>query len=129
MNKYGAALLVAMHKTLIFLIPPGGEMEFLSQEAFVCLVRGDRVLPRLADCTVRVADWYMNFSDGGAARIDNESYSLLRFDCDGRVVWPAANRGPNAAAENQPPPERVWTPTLDERATMFRLADLPQHDY
>lgn len=53
-----------MHRTHIFIVLQTGQIEPLRQSQYVQLLRGELTLPDYANETVRLADWYVEVTQG-----------------------------------------------------------------
>lgn len=128
-----------MLKTYIFFLPDSGKLEPVPQDEYVRLVRGEQPAPRYAGRKVRVADWYVKISEGALADVENETYTFLEFDQEGRVAlhglpgdaacaWP---RGREDMAADEPsgqgslPGEGRWLPTEAERKLIRNMIFAP----
>ncbi|HJW26676.1 MAG TPA: hypothetical protein VJ576_17395 [Rhodocyclaceae bacterium] len=118
-----------MLKTYIFFLPDSGKLEPVPQDEYVRPVRGERPMATYAGRRIRVADWYVKVSEGAPTEVENETYTFLEFDQEGRVAlhglpgdeacaWP---RGREDTAAGEPsgqgssPQEGRWLPTEEER--------------
>ena len=90
---------------------------------YVALAGGQASAEALAGQTLRLADWYVRLKNGEPDTVVNETYSLVRFDAQGRVDWahspvtPAAHPQPDLATV----PEDAGWPTASERERMCEL--------
>ena len=76
--------------------------------------------------------WYVRLKDGEPDTVVNETYSLVRFDAQGRVDWAHSPVTPAAhpcRADVETVPEDAGWPTVTEREQMrvllFAGANLP----
>ncbi len=84
----------------------------------MALARGQATALPLAGQTLRLADWYVRLKNAAPHTVVNETYSLLKFDAQGRVdpahTPSTANADVNATAN------AAW-PTTAERERMREL--------
>ncbi|HEY8708057.1 MAG TPA: hypothetical protein VIM34_08665 [Burkholderiaceae bacterium] len=117
----------AGHASYVFLLDQGSGVHGVPHALYVALARGQGSAPALAGQTLRLADWYVRLKDAEPDTVVNETYSLVRFDAQGRVDWaqtPAIPVTP-AAHPHRPdvqtvPEDAAW-PTVAERARMREL--------
>jgi hypothetical protein len=113
----------AAHASYVFLLDEGGEVHAVPHALYVSLARGQASAAALAGQTLRLADWYVRLKDGEPDTVVNETYSLVRFDAQGRVDWshspvtPAAHPHPEVASVS----EGDGWPTVAERERMRAL--------
>lgn len=133
-----------MRKTLIFFLRDES-VEFVSQQHYARLLRGESRLTGEANAVVRVADWYVEIRPDAAPRVLNETYSVLHFDEAGKVDWPHCRiGGPHNRAlyealrdsrfddpdddpvvrnlRGQMCDEVTWLPNSEERTTLLSAA-------
>ncbi len=113
----------AAHASYVFLLDEDGGVHPLPHALYVAVAGGQASAEVLAGQTLRVADWYVRMKDGEPDTVINETYSVVRFDAQGRVDrshMPAAPVSPGAL----PHPDAVtaaedanW-PTVAERTRM-----------
>lgn len=72
-------------KSYIFFLPESGEILFISQPAYVALVRGEITMHEYAGRRMRVADLYVVLQENTPVEVENETYSFLYFDDAGRA--------------------------------------------
>jgi hypothetical protein len=97
------------HISYVFLLDEDSGVHPVPHALYVALARGQATAPALVGRTLRLADWYVREAPGEAGTVVNETYSLVRFDAQGRVDWP----GTPAAH-----PHRPGTATVPEAATI-----------
>ena len=111
----------AGHASYVFLLDESVGVHAVPHALYVALARGQASTPALAGHTLRLADWYVRLKDGEPDTVVNETYSLLRFDAQGRVDWgttPAAHpHHPDVATVSE---DEGW-PTVAERERMLTL--------
>ena len=108
----------AAHASYVFLLDEGSGVHPVPHALYVALARGEATAEAMAGQTLRLADWYVRLKDGAPETVVNETYSLVRFDAQGRVDpahAPTAAQTPAAALENA-----AW-PTAPERDRMQTL--------
>ena len=98
----------AGHASYVFLLDEGNGVQPVPHALYVALARGQALAPTLAGQTLRLADWYVRLKAGAPDTVVNETYTLVRFDAEGRVDWPTTPVADGAAG---------W-PTVAERAQM-----------
>jgi hypothetical protein len=109
------------HASYVFLLDESGDVHAVPHALYVALARTQAVAPALAGQTLRLADWYVRLKDGEPDTVVNETYSLVRFDANGRVDWPATPAAhPHRPGVPMVPEDAGW-PTPDERERMRRL--------
>lgn len=132
-----------MHRSYIFFLLDDGKIKHIPSAAYVSLVRGNAAMPEYAGKTIRVADLYAALEDDHPGRIENETYSFLRFDVSGHadphdgVFSMEENKSFYDAALNSPYPdincdpevrkvrEKIgddfsWFPTDEERRSLIK---------
>ena len=117
------------HASYVFLLDQSSGVHAVPHALYVALVRAQATAPALAGQTLRLADWYVRLKDGEPDTVVNETYSLVRFDAQGRVDWattPATHpHRPDVATV----PEDAGWPTVAERermrALLFGSAEFP----
>jgi len=108
----------AAHASYVFLLDENSGVHAVPHALYVALARGEATLEAMAGQTLRLADWYVRLKCGAPDTVVNETYSLVRFDAQGRVDpahAPSAAQTPAAALENA-----AW-PTAAERGRMREL--------
>ena len=106
------------HASYVFLLDESNGVHAVPHALYVALARGEATLAAMAGQTLRMADWYVRLKCGAPDTVVNETYSLVRFDAQGRVDpahAPSAAQTPAAALENA-----AW-PTAAERGRMREL--------
>jgi hypothetical protein len=106
------------HASYVFLLDESSGVHAVPHALYVALARGEATLAAMAGQTLRMADWYVRLKCGAPDTVVNETYSLVRFDAQGRVDpahAPSAAQTPAAALENA-----AW-PTAAERGRMREL--------
>ena len=106
------------HASYIFLLDESSEVHPVPHALYVALARGEATAGAMAEQTLRLADWFVRLKCGAPDVVVNETYSLVRFDAQGRVDpahAPSAAQPPAAPAENP-----AW-PTTAERERMQEL--------
>ena len=117
----------AEHASYVFLLDEA--VHVVPHTLYVALASGHALAPALAGRTLRLADWYVRLKEGEPDTVVNETYSLVRFDAQGRVDWastPATHpHRPDVATVSE---DAGW-PTLAERgrmqALLFGSAEFP----
>ncbi len=117
------------HASYVFLLDEGSGVHAVPHALYVALARAQASAPALANRTLRLADWYVRLKDGAPDTVVNETYSLVRFDAQGRVDWattPATHpHRPDVASVAE---DAAW-PTAAERermqALLFGSAEFP----
>lgn len=111
-----------MHRTLIFFFPESGVPEAVAQQDYVRLLRHEAARPDFSGQTLRVADWYVHTEASHPPRIENETYSFLRFNQAGEVekaVAPVNNTLSSGASYRV---ATTWQPSPQELAMLDRIA-------
>ena len=109
----------AAHASYVFLLDEGSGVHAVPHALYVALARGEATLAAVAGQTLRLADWFVRLKGGAPDTVVNETYSLLRFDAEGRVDrahLPGAAQALAAATE-----ENAAWPTPAERGRMREL--------
>ena len=101
----------AGHASYVFLLDDGSGVHPVPHALYVALTRGQALAPMLAGQTLRLADWYVRLKARAPDTVVNETYTLVRFDAQGRVDWPSTPVAEVAEG---------W-PTVAERAQMHAL--------
>ena len=86
---------------------------------YVALARGEATLEVMGGKVLRLADWFVRLKCGAPDRVVNETYSLMRFDAEGRVDQAHATRAAQATAAADR--ENAASPTIAEREWMRQL--------
>lgn len=100
----------AEHASYVFLLDEQGAIHPLPHRIYVSLVRGQASAPHFAGQTLRLAEWYVRLQQGTPETVVNETYTLLAFDAEGRIDWPAT-----------PDHARDALPSAEERTRMLGL--------
>lgn len=108
----------AAHASYVFLLDESGDVHAVPHALYVALARGEATLEAMAGQTLRLADWYVRLKGGAPDVVVNETYSLVRFDAQGRVD-PA--HAPSAAQTQAAAVENAAWPTAAERGRMREL--------
>ncbi|HEX7437866.1 MAG TPA: hypothetical protein VF308_14250, partial [Caldimonas sp.] len=111
----------AGHASYVFLLDDAGGVHAVPHALYVALARAQAAAPALAGRTLRLADWYVRLKNAAPNTVVNETYSLVRFDAQGRIDWattPAAHSHRHDAATV--PDDAGW-PTVPERERMRAL--------
>ena len=116
----------AGHASYVFLLDEGSGVHPVPHALYVALARGQASAPPLAGQTLRLADWYVRLKEGAPDTVANETYSVVRFDAQGRVDWSRTPADPGAAANPHRPDVATMTedavlPTVAERERMREL--------
>ncbi len=99
----------AEHASYVFLLDEESGVHPVPHALYVALARGEATVPALAGKSLRLVDWYVRLKEGTPDSVANETYSLVRFDAQGRVE------------QTQTPTEDIAWPTVAERARMREL--------
>ena len=118
---WDASTAFAEHASYVFLLDEDSGVHAVPHALYVALSSAHALAPAMADQTLRLADWYVRLKDGEPDAVVNETYSLIRFDAQGRVDWASTP----ATHPHRPDVETVsedaaW-PTLAERERMHSL--------
>ena len=108
----------AAHASYVFLLDESSGVHAVPHAVYVALARGEATIDAMALQTLRLADWYVRLKGDAPEVVVNETYSLVRFDAQGRVDpahSPIAAQTPAAALQNA-----AW-PTAAERGRMREL--------
>ena len=108
----------AAHASYVFLLDESSGVHAVPHVLYIALTRGEASAEAMAGQTLRLADWYVRLKGGAPDTVVNETYSVVRFDAEGRVApahAPTAAQTPAAALENA-----AW-PTAAERSRMREL--------
>ncbi len=73
------------HQSYIFFLSEDGQVAPIPASTYVALVRGESTMREYAGHQVRVADYYVALQDGKPMEVQNETYSFLSFDQNGRA--------------------------------------------
>lgn len=109
----------APHASYVFLLDESGCVHPVPHALYVALARGEATLQAMAGQTWRLADWFVRLKCGAPDVVVNETYSLVRFDAEGRVDAahaPSPVQTPPGAIE-----ENAAWPTAVERDRMQEL--------
>ena len=125
----------AEHASYVFLLDESSGVHAVPHALYVALARGEAThagwrgavagvleatLDAMAGKALRLADWFVRLKCGAPDTVVNETYSLLRFDAQGRVdraPIPGAAQASAAAANEE---NAAW-PTPAERGSMREL--------
>ena len=115
----GEAGAAAEHASYVFLLDESSAVHAVPHALYVALARGEATLEAMAGKALRLADWFVRLKCGAPDTVVNETYSLLRFDAQGRVE---RAHGPGAAQASAVATEEnaAW-PTTAERDRMREL--------
>lgn len=108
----------AAHASYVFLLDESSGVHAIPHALYVALARGEATLAAMAGQNLRLADWFVRLKGGAPDVVVNETYSLVRFDAQGRVDpahAPSAAQTQGAAVENA-----AW-PSAAERGQMREL--------
>ncbi len=108
----------AAHASYVFLLDESSGVHAVPHALYVALARGEATLAAMAGQTLRLADWFVRLKGGAPDVVVNETYSLVRFDAQGRVDpahAPTADQTQGAAVENA-----AW-PSAAEQGQMREL--------
>ena len=108
----------ALHASYVFLLDESSGVHAVPHSLYVALARGEATLEAMAGQTLRLADWYVRLKGGAPDVVVNETYSLVRFDAQGRVD-PA--HAPSAAQTQAAAVENAAWPSAAERGRMREL--------
>jgi hypothetical protein len=106
------------HASYVFLLDEGSGVHAVPHALYVALARGQATAEAMAGQTLRLADWSVRLKGGAPDTVVNETYSLVRFDAQGRVDLAhalTAAQTQAAALENA-----AW-PTAAEQGRMREL--------
>ena len=112
------------YASYVFLLDDDGGIHPLPHALYVALARGQASAPALAGRTLRLADWYVRLENGEPNSVANETYSLVRFDPEGRADWAGSPVTLSAHAHDSDVatvPEDAGWPTVAERERMREL--------
>ena len=107
------------HASYVFLLDDSSAVHPVPHALYVALARGEATLEAMAGQTMRLADWFVRLKCGAPDTVVNETYSLVRFDAEGRVDpahAPSAAQASAATAE-----ENAAWPSKAERNRMREL--------
>lgn len=111
----------AEHASYVFLLDKDSAVHAVPHALYVALASAHALAPALAGQTLRLADWYVRLKAGEPDAVVKETYSLVRFDAQGRVDWastPALHpHRPDVTTVSE---DAAW-PTLAERGRMHSL--------
>ncbi len=105
----------AGHASYVFLLDDSSGVHPVPHALYVALARGQALAPMLAGQTLRLADWYVRLKARAPDTVVNETYTLVRFDAQGRVDWSSTPVADEATG---------W-PTVTERAQMHAMLFAP----
>ncbi|MGK2954020.1 MAG: hypothetical protein ACSLEZ_16745 [Thiobacillus sp.] len=108
----------AAHASYVFLLDESSGVHAVPHALYVALARGQATAEAMAGQTLRLADWYVRLKGGAPDTVVNETYSLVRFDAQGRVD-PA--HAPTAAQAQAAALENAARPTAAERGRIREL--------
>ena len=109
------------HASYVFLLDEGSEVHPIPHALYVALARGEATATALAGQTLRLADWYVRLREGAPDTIANETYSMIRFDTQGRVDRTTSPEFHSHRPDVRTAPEESGWPTSVERARMREL--------
>ena len=109
------------HASYVFLLDEGSGVHPVPHALYVALARGQATAPALAGQTLRLADWYVRLKEGAPDTIANETYSMVRFDSQGRVDWTTAPDSRPRGTDVKTVPDDAGWPTSSERERMREL--------
>ena len=111
----------AEHASYVFLLDQDSGVHPVPHALYVALASAHALAPALAGQTLRLADWYVRLKNGVPDIVVNETYTLVRFDVQGRIDWattPATHpHRPDVATVSE---DAAW-PTVAERERMRAL--------
>jgi len=113
-----------MHQTIIFFLPENGPPKLVRQDNYAELAKGAVSSSQYRSQRVRVADWYIEINEENQWKLQNETYSFLRFDDDGYAKRPEGH----VDREKPDRPQKgsdTWAPSEPERLALQHL--LEQH--
>lgn len=99
----------AGHASYVFLLDADSGVHPVPHALYVALARGEATAPALAGQTLRLVDWYVRLKGGAPDTVANETFSLVRFDAQGR-----------AEPTRTPTEDAAW-PSVAERERMQEL--------
>ena len=111
----------AAHASYVFLLDEASGVHAVPHALYVALARGQATALPLAGQTLRLADWYVRLKGGAPDTVVNETYSLVRFDADGRVDRAHGSTTATTAQTPAAAPENAAWPTAAERERMREL--------
>lgn len=106
------------HASYVFLLDDVEGVHPVPHSLYVALARGQADAAAFAGRTLRLADWYVRLKDGTPDSVVNETYTLVRFDAQGKVDWPASPSPHSHGLKGDAVPEDAAWPTAAERAAM-----------
>ena len=109
------------HASFVFMLDEQGEVHAVPHALYLALTRDQASSPALAGKTLRLADWYVRLKDGDPDIVVNETYSLARFDAQGRVDWASTPSVHPLRPGDVPVPEDATWPTVAQRERMRAL--------
>ena len=109
------------HASYVFLLDEGSGVHPVPHALYVALARGQATAPALSGQTLRLADWYVRLKDEAPDTIANETYSMVRFDAQGRVDWTTTAASHPDRTDVKTAPEDAGWPTSAERERMLEL--------
>lgn len=109
----------AAHASFVFLLDESSGIHPVPHAVYVALARGEATLEVMGGKVLRLADWFVRLKCGAPDRVVNETYSLMRFDAEGRVDQAHATRAAQATAAADR--ENAASPTIAEREWMRQL--------
>ena len=112
----------AAHASYVFLLDERSGVHAVPHALYVALALGEATLEAMAGQTLRLADWYVRLKGGAPDVVVNETYTLVRFDAQGRVDPAHAPTAAQAQAKAQAAAlENAAWPTAAERGRMREL--------
>ena len=108
----------AAHASCVFLLDESSGVHVLPHALYVALASGEAAAKALAGQSLRLADWYVRLKGGAPDTVVNETYSVVRFDAEGRVAPAHAATATQTAAAVL---ENAAWPSTAERNRMREL--------
>ena len=108
----------AEHASYGFLLDESSGVHAVPPALYVAMTRGEATLEAMAGQTLRLADWFVRLKGGAPDVVINETYSLVRFDAQGRVDL--AHAPTSAQTEAAVLDNAAW-PSAAERDRMREL--------
>lgn len=108
----------AAHASYVFLLDDSSGVHAVPHALYVAMARGEATLEAMAGQTLRLADWYVRLKDDAPDVVVNETYSLVRFDAQGRAGLVPTRTASQTSADAL---ENLAWPTAAERSHMREL--------